>query len=206
MGVLDSIVELKGNKLHGYKVLTRLMSGSGEVPYGYITNRELRLKAERAVIKHVSKYYINNRLFFTLPESMDLNELALINPNAVVCLPLSISLWDMGNYLRDIKGKGLKACLDNFHTPDYELKELIVGSFDYVFFSESFYTNAREKDLSKAIAYFKQFGCMVGFKNLYSVSKMEYAIRLGVDLGHGYMLGGEYVTVPLPKLDNVIKG
>ncbi len=201
VGVLESIVELKDNKLHGYKVVTRIISQSAEMPYRYATDRELRLKAERTVIEHVSKR-INNRLFFTLPESMDLNELALINPNAVVCLHLSIGLQYMADYLKDIKRKGLKACLDDFYTADYELKELVIGAFDYVFFSESFYTNAREKDLSKAIAYFKQFGCMVGFKKLDSISKVEYALKLGADLGHGYIFGHEYMNVPLPKSDD----
>ncbi len=87
-------------------------------------------------------------------------------------------------------------CLDNFYTSTYDLKEIVVGSFDYVFFRDDFYKNAKERDLEKVIAYFKQFGCKVCFKKMESIKYIEYAMKLGVDLGHGHIFGQEYVVVP----------
>ena len=196
VGVLEAIVELKENKLHGYKLLTRIMAGNEEVSYRYITDLDVRKKAEHRIVQYISQKYPNSKLFINLPESMSIDELVLLNPNAVVCIPASLSIKSIGTYSMEIKTKNLKICLDDFYTADYELSELIMGSFDYVFFREDFYVNAKRRNIERVIAYFKHFGCKVGFKKIDSVDKLEYALDLGVDLGHGYLFGQEYVLVP----------
>ena len=60
-----------------------------------------------------------------------------------------------------------------------------------MFFSEDFYTNTKMSNLERLIADFKLFKVKLGFKKIDSLKKLNLALKLGIDVGHGYFFGSE---------------
>ena len=148
-----------------------------------------------AVLKKVVEEKSNVILFINLPVSMPTESLPLLGKNLVLCLPMDMSLQEMAMTLGYAKKSGLKVALDNFTTIGYEIREIRLGNFDYVFFRDDFYMNVRKSELKRLIANIKFFNSLVCFKNIDSVKKLEFAKEVGADLGHGYFFSSEEIPV-----------
>ncbi|MEJ7619486.1 MAG: diguanylate phosphodiesterase [Aquificaceae bacterium] len=188
---LESVVNLKDQSLHGYWVLTRILSGNSELSFKDIVDKDLRAQAETMVLKAVAKKVLTKPIFIKKPIAMDLEYLPVISKNFVVCLPQDMKLADLAEAISFLRKSGLKSALDGYSTIGYEVKEFRVGTFDYVFFSEDFYTNTKISNLERLIANLKLFKVKLGFKNIDSLKKLNLALKLGIDVGHGYFFGSE---------------
>ncbi len=192
---LENVVNLKDQSLHGYWVLTRVFYDNLELSFKDLVDRETRAKAESMVLRTVARKIITKPIFIKKPLTMELEELPVISKNFVVCLPQDMGLSELAEIIGSLRRGGLKCALDGYSTIGYETKEFRVGAFDYVFLSEDFYTNAKISDLERLTASFKLFNVKVGFKNIDSTKKLDLAIKLGVDVGHGYFFGSETLSI-----------
>ncbi len=188
---LESVVNLKDQSLHGYWVLTRILSGNSELSFRDIVDKDVRAQAESMVLRAVGKRVLTKPIFIKKPTAIELEHLPVISKNFVVCLPQDMKLADLAEAISFLKKSGLKSALDGYSTIGYEIKEFRVGTFDYVFFSEDFYTNTKISHLEGLIANFKLFNVKLGFKNIDSLKKLNLALKLGIDVGHGYFFGSE---------------
>ncbi len=189
--VLESVVDLRDGSMHGYWVLTRIKTGDSEISFSEIANKDIRRRAEEMTIRYVAGKVPNKRLFINPPQSIPMNMLPLLSKNFVICLPMDLSLKETAEVLSFVKKSGLKSALNNYKTVGYDLSNIRLGAFDYVFFSDDFYTNASKSDLEKIVASMKLFKTILCFKNIDSQKKLDLALDLGIDLGHGYFFGSE---------------
>jgi EAL domain-containing protein (putative c-di-GMP-specific phosphodiesterase class I) len=191
--VLENVVELDTGNLHGYRVVSRVLYGDEEVSFVEIANRDLRMKVEMAVLEALQSLDKKGVFFINLPISINIESLPLYGKGFVVNLPMSMGLKNLYIYRRRIKKCGLGIALDDFTTIGYELKDLMFGVFDYVFFSDDFYTKANKDDVKRAVELVKYYNSKVCFKKIDTTQKLELANRLGAQLGHGFMFGYEQI-------------
>ncbi|ADC89450.1 diguanylate phosphodiesterase [Thermocrinis albus DSM 14484] len=193
--ILEHVVDIKTGELHGYRVLSRLVSKEEEISFEDIPSKETKANAEKSVLNAVCRREPDKPLFINMPFSLSIEDLPIYGVNLVVCIPISLSLVQISKTMSLLKGLGLKVALDDFTTVGYQLKELRLGSFDYVFVDDEFYTNAGSKEIQRVVAFLKGFGSKVCFKRIDSTKKLEIALQAGADLGHGYFFGSETFQV-----------
>ncbi|MDW8294905.1 MAG: diguanylate phosphodiesterase [Aquificaceae bacterium] len=194
--LLEHVVELSNGSLHGYLVGTKFMLGNAELSYKDLFDRQIRDRAESMVIDYVIKSRKEKRLFIRVSREKDIDYLKIeASSNLVVCLSVATKLDSLAKTITSIKRSGMKCAICDYSTIGYELKEFRMGSFDYVFFRDDFYAYAKRNELKKLIDTMKFFKILVGFRNIDSGEKLNQAISLGVDLGHGYLFGSEMVPV-----------
>ncbi|SNZ16783.1 EAL domain-containing protein [Hydrogenobacter hydrogenophilus] len=191
--LLENVVELDTGNLHGYRVVSRVLYGDEEVSFTEIANRDLKMKIEMAVLEALKSLDKKGILFINLPISINIESLPLYGKNLVVNLPMGMGLKNLYIYRNRVKKCGLGIALDDFTTIGYELKDLMFGAFDYVFFSDEFYTKAKKEDVKRAVELVKYYGSKVCFKKIDTTEKLELANRLGAQLGHGFMFGYEQI-------------
>ncbi|MGB9874058.1 MAG: diguanylate phosphodiesterase [Hydrogenobacter sp.] len=191
--LLENVVELDTGNLHGYRVVSRVLYGDEEVSFTEIANRDLKMKIEMAVLETLKSLDKKGMFFINLPISINIESLPLYGKNLVVNLPMGMGLKNLHIYRNRVKKCGLGIALDDFTTIGYELKDLMFGAFDYVFFSDDFYTNANRDDVKKAVELVKYYGSKVCFKKIDTTQKLQLANRLGAQLGHGFMFGYEQI-------------
>ncbi len=192
---IERVVNLKDQSIHGYWILTRVLSGNLELGFNDITDKYTKATAESMVLKAVARKIQKEPIFIKKPISMDPEYLPVLADNFVLCIPQDIKLMELKEIMSFARKSGLKLALDGYSTIGYELKEFRIGTFDYVFFREDFYINTKYSDLERLISNFKLFKAKVGFKNIDSVKKLNLAIKVGADLGHGYFFGSETLFV-----------
>ncbi|MFN3263498.1 MAG: diguanylate phosphodiesterase [Aquificaceae bacterium] len=193
------MVNLKDGSLHGYWVLTRIVSGGIEIGFNDIINKETKAEVENMVLRAVASRILDKPLFIRIPISRELSYLPALSKNFVLRIPSDVSMKQLGEIMTVVRKGGLRTALDDYRTTGYELKEIRIGSFDYVFFNEDFYTNAKRSDIERIIASFKLFKTKVGFKNIDSEKKLKLAQSIDVDLATGYLFGSE--SLPAGRIE-----
>ncbi|MEZ0361910.1 MAG: diguanylate phosphodiesterase [Hydrogenobacter sp.] len=195
--VLENVVEIETGRLHGQRLVSRIVYGNEEGSFAEIANRDLKMKIEIAVLETVRSMNKRDVIFVNLPISLNIESLPLYGNNLVVNLPMGMGLKNLYIYRSRIKKCGLGVALDDFTTIGYELKEIMFGAFDYVFFSDDFYIKANKDDLKRAVELVKYYGSKVCFKKIDTVQKLDLASRMGAQLGHGYLFGYEQIKAQL---------
>lgn len=193
--LLEHVVDLKEEKIHGFRVVSRLFFDDEEVSFKDITDRSLKVKVETSVLETLGSYKSPGVIFINFPVSLGIEELSFYGKSFVLNLPISMGLKNLFHYRNRAKKCGLKVALDDFTTIGYELKDTLLGAFDYVFFSDDFYTNASKANLLKAVNFIKFFGSKTCFKKIDTLKKLNLAKELNVDLGHGYLFGYDQLRV-----------
>lgn len=195
--VLENVVEIETGNLYGYRLVSRIIYGDEEGSFAEIANRELKMRIEMAVLEAVRSANKSGVIFVNLPVSVNIESLPLYGKNVVVNLPMGMGLKNLYIYRSRIKRCGLGVALDDFTTIGYELREVMFGAFDYVFFSDGFYTNASKKDVKRSVELVKYYGSKVCFKKIDTTSKLEIARSVGAQLGHGFLFGYEQIKAQL---------
>jgi len=200
--VLEHIVNLKTQRLFGYRVLSRIiMDGEKGLRFQEIGDESLRKQAELSVLKGVAKFSKDKELFINMPISIEMESIPLYGRNFVICLPADLSSYTLAKILLSTKNLKLKSALDDFYVARYgvgeESEEMKLGAFDFVFVKEEFYMNSSRSDVAKAVFYAKSFGAKVIFKKIDTYKKVQLAIDCGADYGHGYFFGYETYNIPL---------
>ncbi|MFN3813137.1 MAG: diguanylate phosphodiesterase [Aquificaceae bacterium] len=193
--LLEYVIDLKEEKLYGFRAVSKLFFGDNEVSFRDITDRSLKVRVETSVLETLRSFKRSEVMFINLPVSLEIEELPLYGRNLVLNLPISMGFKNLFHYRNRAKKCGLKVALDDFTTLGYELKDTLFGSFDYVFFSDDFYTNASKANLSKAVKFIKFFGSKTCFKRIDTSKKLKLAKELDIDLGHGYLFGYDQIGV-----------
>jgi len=195
--IFENVIDLKTGNLHGYRLVSRIYYGNNEVSFIDLYDKELKANIERRVLDTLKSLNKNVLFFIPLPISITIESLPIYGINLVVNLPIGMGFKNIYEHRKRIKNCGLMTALDDFTTIGYELKEVTLGTFDYVFLSDEFYMQARKSDLKKVVDLFKYFGSKVCFKKIDSKKKLDIALEVGSDLGHGYIFGYEDVKVDL---------
>ncbi|MCX8164166.1 MAG: diguanylate phosphodiesterase [Aquificaceae bacterium] len=193
---LEHVVKLPDGSLYGYLLTTRILSGNVEIGYGEITDKNIKENAEFMAIKHIVNKHTNKKIFIRMPQESGMKYLQTApNPNVVICLPIDMRLENMAKIVALVKKLGMKCAICDYSTIGYELKEFKLGSFDYIFLRDDFYTNAKRSELKKLIDTMKFLKITVGFRNIDSTDKLKLALSMDADIGHGYLFGSEMVPV-----------
>jgi hypothetical protein len=84
---LEHVVNLKDGSLHGYWVLTRIVSGGIEIGFNDIINKETKAEVENMVLRAVASRILDKPLFIRIPISRELSYLPALSKNFVLRIP-----------------------------------------------------------------------------------------------------------------------
>ncbi|SHK40054.1 EAL domain-containing protein [Thermocrinis minervae] len=189
--VLESIVRLRDDTLYGYKVLSRVYTREGEEIHFLELSKDVRAKVENTVLEYALKNLKDINIFINLPVELSIDSVLLKKADLFVCINADMSIQDLAFYVQKIKTAGGRICIDDFYVPTMDFSQMLLGSFEVVALKEDFYSKLNHKDLKRLVSYIKQFGSLVCFKKIDSLKKLQLAIDVGADLGHGYIFGYE---------------